>query len=167
MPEFAVVIPTYRRPAFLTEAVESVLGQTHPPSEVIVVCDGPGEAVPDHLVRGPVRVVEQAHGGGAVARNTGIASSTSEWVCFLDDDDLWHPDRLRVAAEYLEANRDCLALTVSSSRFAAEPTEGIDFVADDLAGCLEAAATSEPLTDMSYLQIEGRSFDLLLERNRG
>ncbi|MGO8873950.1 MAG: glycosyltransferase family 2 protein [Acidimicrobiales bacterium] len=167
MTDFAVVIPTFRRPAYLAEAVESVLRQRHPAAEVVVVCDGPGTTIPDEIRRAPVQVVEQPHGGEAVARNTGVAATTAEWVCFLDDDDLWHPDRLARAADHLEAHRDCRALTTSSWWFSSEPVGGIDFMADDLAGCLEAAGRVEPVTDMSYLDITGRSFELLLERNRG
>jgi glycosyltransferase involved in cell wall biosynthesis len=167
MTDFAVVIPTYRRPAYLAEAIRSVLAQTHPPTEVVVVCDGPGSSIPDELREGPVRVVEQPHGGEAVARNTGVAATTSEWVCFLDDDDLWHPDRLRLTAEFLAQRPEAKAVTASSWCFASEPDHGVDFVASDLAGCLEAAGRVEPVTDMSYLDINGRSFELLLERNRG
>lgn len=165
MHDFAVVIPTYRRPAYLAEAVESVLAQTHPPAEVIVVCDGP-TSIPGGIERGPVRVVEQAHSGAAAARNTGIRESTAAWLCFLDDDDLWHPHRLSLAARYLGAHPQCRALTTASWWFSSEATDGIDFVATDLAGCLARAASAEPVTDMAYLDINGRSFDLLLERNR-
>ena len=168
MTDFAVVIPTYRRPAYLAEAVKSVLAQTHPPAEVIVVCDGPGSSIPDELHRSPVRVIEQPHGGESVARNTGIAAAGSEWVCFLDDDDLWHPDRLRLTARVSGQRRpECQAVTASSWTFASEPTDGVELVARDLAGCLDAASRTEPKTDMSYLDINGRSFELLLERNRG
>ncbi len=166
--DFAVVIPTYRRPAYLAEAVASVVDQSHPPAEVVVVCDGPGSPVPDDLRRPPVRVVEQPHGGESVARNTGIAATTAEWVCFLDDDDLWHPDRLARTAEYLEDHPGCEAVTASSWTFGSEPGEGVELVADDLAGCLRAVAGPVAASkDMSYLDIHGRSFELLLERNRG
>jgi len=165
MTDFAVVIPTYRRPTFLAEAVESVLAQSHTPAEVIIVCDGP-TTLPDGIEQGPVRVVEQPHGGVAAARNTGVASCSSEWVCFLDDDDLWHPDRLRLAAEHLASDPNCQALTTPSWWFASEPTDGIDFVATDLAECVACSTVVEPSTDMTYLDITGRSFEMLLERNR-
>jgi glycosyltransferase involved in cell wall biosynthesis len=165
MHDFAVVIPTYRRSAYLAEAVDSVLAQTHPPAEVIVVCDGP-TSLPRGIERGAVRVVEQAHNGAAAARNTGIRESTAPWLCFLDDDDLWHPDRLRLAAGYLGGHAQCRALTTASWWFSSEATDGIDFVATDLASCVASATLAEPVTDMAYLDIDGRSFDLLLERNR-
>lgn len=168
MTDFAVVIPTYRRPAFLADAVASVVNQSHAPAEVVVVCDGPGSSVPDELSRGPVRVIEQPHGGESAARNTGVAATTAEWVCFLDDDDLWHPERLARTAEYLEGHPECEALTCSSWTFASEASPGVELVASDLGGCLRATEhTPTDVTDMSYLDIRGRSFELLLERNRG
>jgi glycosyltransferase involved in cell wall biosynthesis len=135
---------------------------------VVVVCDGPGTSVPDGLDRDPVRVVEQPHGGESVARNTGIAATTAEWVCFLDDDDLWHPDRLARTADYLAVRSECEALTASSWTFASEALDGVELVASDLAGCLRAAGIpGARQSDMSYLDVNGRSFELLLERNRG
>jgi glycosyltransferase involved in cell wall biosynthesis len=165
--DFAVVIPTFRRPAFLADAVSSVLAQRHPPQEVVVVADGPETIVPDEVRDAPVRIVQQPHGGEAVARNTGVAATSAPWVCFLDDDDLWHPDRLTRAADHLAADPECRALTMPSWRFGAEPGDGIELIASDLASCLEAADRTEPSIDMSYLDITGRSYELLLERNRG
>ena len=162
-----MVIPTHRRPVYLAEAIKSVLDQSLPPTEVAVVCDGPGSSIPDELRRGPVRIIEQPHGGPSVARNTGVAATTAEWVCFLDDDDLWHPDRLALTAEYLAGHPGCEAVTASSWTFASEPGEGVELVARDLAGCLRAAEQVVAVRDMSYLDINGRSFELLLERNRG
>ncbi len=167
MTDFAVVIPTYRRPAFLVDAVASVLGQSHPPREVVVVADGPETVVPDEVRNAPVQIVEQPHGGEAVARNTGVAATSAPWVCFLDDDDLWHPDHLARAADYLALHPECRALTMPSWRFGSASVEGIELVASDLASCLSAAERTEPAIDMSYLDITGRSFELLLERNRG
>lgn len=167
MPDFAVVIPTYRRPAYLAEAVKSVLAQHLPPAEVIIVGDGPESTIPDDLRRGPVQVIQQPHRGVATARNTGLAAAESKWVCFLDDDDLWHPDRLTHTAAYLAEHPECDALTTPSWYFAAEPGPGTDLVATDLAECIEQAERVAPTVDTSYLDIHGRSYELLLERNRG
>jgi len=167
VPEFAVVIPTYRRPELLLAAVDSVLRQSHPASEIVVVRDGPEAIVPDSLDRAAVRVIDQPRRGVAAARNTGIAATSAEWVCFLDDDDLWHPDRLAATAEHLAAHEGCMAVQAGSWTFAAAARPGVDLVAESLEECLEAAARSVPVTDNSYLDITGRSYDLLLERNRG
>lgn len=168
MVEFAVIIPTYQRPELLVQAVDSVLGQTYAPSEVLVVRDGPHALVPETLPSSPaLRVLDRPKQGVAAARNAGIAASASPWICFLDDDDLWHPHRLERTAEYLDTHPECAALQAASWTFAAAPARGVDIVASDLASCMEATGLVRPVTDMSYLDITGRSFDLLLERNRG
>lgn len=100
-PRFSVVIPTYGRPAYLREAVESVLGQTVQDFEVLVVDDASPEPVdPPRDPR--VRLVRRdANGGSAAARNTGIDNARGEYVTFLDDDDVFTPDRLEIALEGL------------------------------------------------------------------
>jgi glycosyltransferase involved in cell wall biosynthesis len=164
--DFAVVIPTVRRPALVTQAVDSVLAQTTAAAEIIVVVDGFDDDTKLALQDRMVRIVEQDPTGVAGARNRGIRETSARWLCFLDDDDLWHPDRLKVTADYLSKHTMCCAVTAGYFTFAAEPARGVDLVADDLTGCLAAMATAAPVTDMGYLSISGRSFDLLLERNR-
>ncbi len=93
----SIVIPTYRRPAQLLQAVRSALAQTYPHIEVIVTSDGPDpEAHALMTALDPrVRYVELARNSGpAAARNSGIAHSRGEWITFLDDDDLMLPERL-------------------------------------------------------------------------
>lgn len=167
MKDYAVIIPTRDRPRLVTETVDSVLGQKLPASEVIVVSDGPAGAVRDALAGRPVKILEQPTSGVARAQNAGMAAASSEWLCFLHDDDLWHPDLLRATDEFLDANRDARAVNTSGWTFAADGGFGADLSANDLAGCLAAADTASSGYDTSYLDIRGRSFELLLERNRG
>jgi glycosyltransferase involved in cell wall biosynthesis len=166
MCEFAVVIPTAGRPALVTQAIDSVLAQTYAATEIVVVIDGRDGDTREALRDRGVRIVEQEIAGVAAARNRGIRETSAQWLCFLDDDDLWHPDRLKLTADYLANQSTCWAVTAGYYTFAAEPAPGVDLVAEDLAGCLAAMATTTTVTDMSYLEITGRSFDLLLERNR-
>lgn len=93
----SVIIPTFRRPGGVREAVCSVLAQTYTQVEVIVVADGPDPAacaaVSDLGSR--VHYFELLQNAGpAAARNHGIQQSHGEWISFLDDDDLMLPDRL-------------------------------------------------------------------------
>lgn len=167
--EYAVVIPTYDRPGtldYLVQAVDSVLGQTLPAAELIVVCDGPAAAAHDALAGRPVKILDAPPGSRGRARNTGLAASHSEWICFLDDDDLWHPDFLQETDHFLSAHPGAAAVNASYWTFAAANQYGADLVASDLAECLSAAGGASGGCDTSYLQIHGRSFDLLLERNR-
>jgi glycosyltransferase involved in cell wall biosynthesis len=167
--EFAVIIPTSGRPHLVVEAVESIVRQTYRPAEVIVVLDGPDDITRAALEAWDVIVVEQARSGVAVARNTGIARSTASWLTFLDDDDMWHPDRLRVTAEFLRDEPRCRAFNAGYWNFAdADSARPGDLVATTLDECLEQSRLHPDAgSDLSYLDVYGRSYDLLLERNRG
>ena len=96
-PTFSVIIPTFRRPDLLEEAVASVLAQTRPDWECLIVDDGGGQVIepPDPRVR---VVSRPASGGPAAARNTGVAEAAGRWLTFLDDDDRYTPERLELAA---------------------------------------------------------------------
>lgn len=96
-PEFSVVIPTFGRPAFLEEAIASVLAQRCSDVECLVVDDASPQRLPD--VADPrVRIIRRGvNGGPAAARNTGIDAATGRYVAFLDDDDVWLPSRLDAA----------------------------------------------------------------------
>ena len=100
-PVFSVIIATYDRPDFLATALGSVLAQTVPDFEIIVVDDaGPDPVRYEGDPR--VRVVRRAENGGpAAARNTGLRQARGRYVTFLDDDDLYTPDRLALAVEGL------------------------------------------------------------------
>ena len=166
MIDFAVIIPTRSRPQFVGGAVESVLRQTHPAREVVVVRDGPEAVVPDSLPRDLVRVLDRPAEGVAAARNAGIAATSAEWLCFLDDDDLWHPERLSAISDHIESRPGCAAAHAGWWSFSATRAASVDLVATSLEECLEQAAHVTPVSSMAYLEITGRSFDLLLERNR-
>lgn len=95
-PTVSVVIPTYNSGPLVTEAVKSVLEQTHSPDEVIVIDDGSSDDTAEQMARfdPPVRYVHQPNGGVAAARNRGIAEATGDLIAFLDADDVWHPRKL-------------------------------------------------------------------------
>jgi glycosyltransferase involved in cell wall biosynthesis len=107
-PVVSVVIPTFDRVAFLSRAIECVLEQTFADLEVIVVDDGPTDAIAALVDgHGDPRVRLVRHGtnqGVAAARNTGISASRGEYVAFLDDDDLWLPTKLERQIEVFETD---------------------------------------------------------------
>lgn len=102
MPLFSIIIPTFGRPQFLSEAVRSVLAQTVDDFECLVVDDG--SPTPVDVPEDPrVRVVRRRlNGGPAAARNTGLEESQGQYIAFLDDDDVYTPERLRLALDGLE-----------------------------------------------------------------
>ncbi len=105
-PFFSVVLPTYNRAHLLSRAVESVFAQTDGDWELIVVDDGSTDntaALLNDLESRDVRVhgVNRPHSGLALSRNAGIAASSGNYVTFLDSDDAYAPDHLRVRHDYL------------------------------------------------------------------
>jgi glycosyltransferase involved in cell wall biosynthesis len=78
---------------YLAEALDSILEQSVPPTEVIVVDDGSVDGTPAVLAAygDAIRVVRQPPGGQATALNTGIAAATGAYLAFLDADDVWEP----------------------------------------------------------------------------
>ncbi|MGA8161383.1 MAG: glycosyltransferase [Acidobacteriaceae bacterium] len=97
-PLVTAVIPTRGRPELLVGAVRSVLRQTWPKMEVVVVVDGPDAATESQLalihdVRVRVVFLERAC-GGSDARNAGVHAARGEWIAFLDDDDEWLAEKI-------------------------------------------------------------------------
>ncbi len=118
-PCVTVVIPTYNGSALLPETLTSVQRQTLSDVEVLVVDDGSDDdsirVVREHEIE--ARVLEQDHLGVAVARNRGLAEARGRWVCFLDQDDLWHPERLARLVAWLEAHPDERLVATTESEF--------------------------------------------------
>jgi glycosyltransferase involved in cell wall biosynthesis len=92
----SVVIPTYNSAPLVVEAVSSVLAQTKPAAEVIVVDDGSTDDTSDRLAQfgSSLRYIHKENGGVSSARNCGIAAATGDLIAFLDADDVWHPRKL-------------------------------------------------------------------------
>jgi glycosyltransferase involved in cell wall biosynthesis len=89
------VIPTYNRSSTLERAIRSVLTQTRPPDEVLVVDDGSTDRTRDLLgAFESVRVLSVENSGAAIARNRGVAATDAPWIAFLDSDDYWETDHL-------------------------------------------------------------------------
>jgi glycosyltransferase involved in cell wall biosynthesis len=90
------VIPVFNGERFLREAIDSVLGQTYPAVELLVVDDGSTDGTCSTVEEfgGRVRYLWQPNSGPAAARNAGIAAGTGAFVSFLDSDDCWHPEKL-------------------------------------------------------------------------
>jgi glycosyltransferase involved in cell wall biosynthesis len=109
----SVVVPTYNRSKIILEALESVLAQTYPAFEIIVVDDGSSDGTGEILQRfmdrryssgnstPEIRYFYQSNQGQSAARNKGIVEARGEWIAFLDSDDPWHPEKLEWQARAL------------------------------------------------------------------
>jgi glycosyltransferase involved in cell wall biosynthesis len=107
MDRVSVVIPCYKQAVFLSEAIESVLAQSHPNHEIIVVDDGS----PDHTAQvaqsySNVRYIHQANQGVGSARNHGLRESRGNLVVFLDADDRLLPHHFEASLEAFRKRPD-------------------------------------------------------------
>ncbi len=110
-PSVSVIVPAYNCGRYLGEALDSVLDQTLPPREVIVVDDGSTDDTPQRCAAygDPVRYVRQENRGVSAARNAALDIVTGEYVALLDADDVCAPDRLARQAAALSANPGAVA----------------------------------------------------------
>ena len=106
MPTVSVIIHTYNNEKFIVETVESVLNQTYKDYEIIIVDDGSVDGTRDALIpyMQKIRYHYKENGGIASAKNAGISLSETEFVAFLDHDDLWAPDKLQLQMEHFNEN---------------------------------------------------------------
>lgn len=104
-----VVIPCFKHAQYLPEAIDSVLSQTYPIHELIVVNDGSPDNTSE-IVKGymekhsNVYLVEKPNGGLASARNAGIAKATGEYIMCLDADDILRPDAVKEHVKLMDNN---------------------------------------------------------------
>lgn len=106
MEKISVIIPTYNREASIGRAVYSVLNQTYPVEEVIVVDDGSQDRTGEEVRRIKDDRVKyyktpENHGAGA-ARNYGVKQAGCEWIAFHDSDDEWLPEKIERQMTYME-----------------------------------------------------------------
>jgi glycosyltransferase involved in cell wall biosynthesis len=103
----SAIITAYNAAAFVGEAIESVLAQTRPPDEVVVIDDGSTDntaEVAGQFARDGVRCVRQENRGATGARNRGIMETRGDMIAFLDCDDLWLPEKTVLQEKYLTAH---------------------------------------------------------------
>ncbi len=97
----SVITPAYNAEAFLSEAIESLLNQTAPNWELIIIDDGSADATytiaTEYAQKDPrIKVATQKNAGPAAARNHGIALASGDWVTFLDADDMLEPHAIEI-----------------------------------------------------------------------
>lgn len=96
IPNISVIIPVHNGAAYLAEAVQSVLAQTLPPTEILLVNNASTDATAEiaQSFGAPVRYFYLPQPSAAAARNHGVAQAQGDWLAFLDADDVWLPAKL-------------------------------------------------------------------------
>ena len=106
--KISVVIPAFNAEKTIARAVESVLAQSRPADEIIVIDDGSKDNTAD-VIRSygdKVILIQQENAGASVARNAGLKNASGDWIAFLDCDDEWLPEKLKLQSEHLARNPD-------------------------------------------------------------
>ena len=126
--DISVVIPYHNREQYIDEAVQSVLAQTLQPLEIIVVNDCSRQSARRYLDRyaDVCTIVDlPANMGLAAARNAGIRRARGQFIAFLDDDDIWLPEKLEVQRRYMAEHPRCAAVHTAVCVFYAGGAERI------------------------------------------
>jgi len=105
----SIITPMYNGGKFVSQTIETVLNQTYPNWEMIVVNDGSKDDSPKIVSElskkdSRIRLINQSNSGSASARNNGLRNANGRFICFLDSDDLWEPEFLEEQIDFLTKN---------------------------------------------------------------
>lgn len=106
-PRVSVIITAYNCEAFIADAIQSVLNQSRAVDEIVVIDDGSIDAtrrvIADFADQG-IKFIQQQNMGASAARNKGIRETSGEYIAFLDADDIWLDNKIRLQVDYLNAH---------------------------------------------------------------
>lgn len=96
MPLVSIVIPSYNSEKYIADTIDSILKQSLKDFELIIVDDGSKDRTPAIVseYESPVRLITQTNAGVCVARNRGLKEAQGQFICFMDHDDYWFPEKL-------------------------------------------------------------------------
>ena len=104
---FSVILVTYNSSRYIEESISSVLNQTYKNFELIIIDDGSTDKTINIIKKfkdNRIKYKYQTNQGPSKARNFGIKISKSRWICFIDADDYWHKNKLKVVNKFLSGN---------------------------------------------------------------
>ena len=105
----SIIMPSYNTGRFIKETIESVLAQSYPTWELIIVddcsTDDTDDVVSQYLADERIRYIKNdTNSGAAVSRNRALREAKGKWIAFLDSDDLWEPDKLQKQISFMRDN---------------------------------------------------------------
>lgn len=154
----SALIATHNRAHIVGEAIDSILAQSRPADEIVVVDDGSADETPSRLAAygDSIRVVRQENAGIAAARNAGLRHASGDWITFLDDDDIWYPQRLEILERDLSGSAPDIHVHLANMRYVGE---GYAYDEMEMYGLEAPTGTASRMEDIfSY---SARGFSLL------
>ena len=113
-PSVTAILALYNGATYLREALDSILAQNYPKLDIIAIDDGSTDATAETLqTYAQINYHYQENAGVAAARNRAVEIASGEWLAFLDQDDVWLPNKLEQQINFVEA---CLLYTSPSPR---------------------------------------------------
>ncbi len=105
MAKVSIIIPTYNYGKFICEAIDSILNQTFKDYEIIIVDDGSTDNTEEIIKKyeDKINYFYKTNNGPASARNLGIQNATGDYICFLDSDDIFLPNKLEIQVNLLRS----------------------------------------------------------------
>jgi glycosyltransferase involved in cell wall biosynthesis len=170
----SAVIPAFNRRTYIPRAIDSVIRQTVPVDEILVIDDGSTDGTAEDIESRygeAVRVVRQPNSGVSMARWRGVREARGEWVAFLDSDDEWTPDRNRELLQVADHVPADLAWIFGDSRFVTDDGESYSLFEEyglTVTQCPQVFHDSLSIqypTLFSYLQASFIRREALLELN--
>lgn len=132
-PLVSIIIPCHNRSDYLRECLQSVAAQTHRQLEVIVIDDASEEDIESvvRAIRWPQEVLvrylrSEVNVGPGASREMGRQQASGEFICYLDSDDLWHPDKVETQVRALQNNPAAGMCYCSSAEFESLPLNGTE-----------------------------------------
>jgi glycosyltransferase involved in cell wall biosynthesis len=126
----SVVIPTYNRAELIREALDSVFAQTYTDLQIVVVDDGSTDHTNEILARygDKVTTIRLPRSGISAARNAGIEATSGEYIAFLDNDDLWLPEKIEKQLSYSISHPEMVLTYTDAIQFSELGTQNRTFV---------------------------------------
>ena len=119
--KISVIIPCYNSAEYISDCIASIMKQSLPVYEIIIVDDGSTDdtvAIAQSLGN-PIHVVKQPNLGVSIARNVGVSHSQGDLIAFMDADDLWEPEKVKLQTDYLLEHVDAVAVVSGFKIFGA------------------------------------------------
>jgi glycosyltransferase involved in cell wall biosynthesis len=151
-PTISVIIPNYNCAMYVAQAIQSVLDQTYPPQELIVVDDGSTDGSRGIIERygAAVKLIPLAHSGRpGFVRNRGIEAARGTVIAFVDADDVWLPSKLAIQMAYLEAHPE---VGLVHSNLQVIDAQG-RYLRDIFLGCPGSRGLSDDYPESSFMQL--------------